>query len=235
MWRLACLLAFAGAVAAQLTLHVKCGQLTCQLDEYCSPETNRCASCSSVCNQSDHNYDSGLCLKQCQGYLLRKVGESSPVNGSVQREAKIALILSSVALAILLLVIVIWCKERFSWNYIKQKLLRAKARNKNRVTTYPGDIMHQNPHAEMPKPKPDLKLEIRNPEPKRIPQPLNPRDLDTRTSQAEKSQAATTPKTISTALSNRHPAEDTTLDFSYDNVAMNETPPEHVGLPTNRF
>lgn len=97
----------------------------------------------------------------------------------------------------------------------------------NRVKQYPGDLTHHNPHAEMPKPKPELKLEIRNPEPpKRNPQPLNARDLDTRTSGTEKSHGATTPKTISTALSNRHPAEDTTLDFSYDNMAMNVTPPE---------
>jgi hypothetical protein len=87
----------------------------------------------------------------------------------------------------------------------------------------------------MPKPKPDLKLEIRNPEPKRNPQPLNARELDNRASQADKSQGATTPKTMSTALSNRHPAEDTTLDFSYDNMAMNETPPEQIGVPSHRF
>lgn len=92
---------------------------------------------------------------------------------------------------------------------------------------YPGDLTHHNPHAEMPKARPELKLEIRNPEPpKRNPQPLNVRDLETRTSQTEKSQGATTPKTMSTALSNRHPAEDTTLDFSYDNMGMNVTPPE---------
>lgn len=78
----------------------------------------------------------------------------------------------------------------------------------------------------MGKPRPDLKLEIRPEPPKRSTQPLNVRDLETRTSQTEKSQGATTPKTMSTALSNRHPAEDTTLDFSYDNMGMNVTPPE---------
>lgn len=105
------------------------------------------------------------------------------------------------------------------------------------MKNYPTDLTHHNPHAEMPKPKPELKLEIRNSDPpKRNPQPLNARDLDTRTSQADKSQGATTPKTISTALSNRHPAEDTTLDFSYDNMAMNETPPEQTGgLSSHRF
>lgn len=97
----------------------------------------------------------------------------------------------------------------------------------NRVKQYPTDLTHHNPHAEMPKPKHDLKLEIRIPEPpkKNNSQPLNVRDLDTRT-QTEKSQGGSTPKTISTAISNRHPAEDTTLDFSYDNMGMNVTPPE---------
>lgn len=98
----------------------------------------------------------------------------------------------------------------------------------NRVNQYPNDLTHHNPHAEIPKGRPELKLEIRNPEPpKRAPQPLNVRDLENRTSQTEKSQGATTPKTMSTALSNRHPAEDTTLDFSYDNMGMNVTPPEN--------
>ncbi|CAH0745989.1 unnamed protein product [Diatraea saccharalis] len=238
MSRLVCLLAVVSVAVAELTFDgVRCGQLTCQLDEYCSPETNRCAACNVVCNRTHHNYDSGLCIKECQGYLLdlryqRRSDASSPSDyGSVQRQAQAALILSSVALAVLLLVVIIWCRGSFSWRYIKQKLQPAK----NRVRTYPGDIMHHNPHADMPKSKPELKLEIRNPEPKPNPQPLNPRDLDNRTSQPDKSQGATTPKTISTALSNRHPAEDTTLDFSYDNMAMNETPPEQIGLPTHRF
>lgn len=68
MWRVACLLGLASSVYSQLTLTgVKCGQLTCALGEYCSPETSRCASCADVCNSSHHNYDSGFCVKECQG------------------------------------------------------------------------------------------------------------------------------------------------------------------------
>ncbi|CAK1588247.1 unnamed protein product [Parnassius mnemosyne] len=231
MSRFACLLAVAGAASAQLTLDgIRCGQLTCQIDEYCSSETNRCAPCAVVCNKTHHNYDSGLCVKECQGYLLdlrymkRTEYQSPPVDvTSAQRQAQTALIVSGVALAILVLVLIIVCRGRFSWRYIKQKFQPSK----NRVKQYPTDLTHHNPHAELPKPKHELKLEIRNPEPpKRNPQPLNVRDLETRTSQTEKSQGATTPKTMSTALSNRHPAEDTTLDFSYDNIGMNVTPPE---------
>lgn len=105
----------------------------------------------------------------------------------------------------------------------------------NRVKQNPSGLTHHNPHAEMPKPKHELKLEIRNPTPpKRTNQPLNVNDLQTRTSQTEKSQGATTPKTVSTAISNRHPAEDTTLDFSYDNMGMNITPPEQPA-PSHKF
>ncbi|CAH2103780.1 unnamed protein product [Euphydryas editha] len=231
MFRYACILAIVGATAAQLTLDgIKCGQLTCQLDEYCSPETNRCAPCSVACNKSHHNYDSGLCIKECQGYLLdlrymlksESVAPPSDIS-SVQRQAQTALIVSSIALAVLLLFVIILCRGRLSWRYIKQKLQPSK----NRVKQYPTDLTHHNPHAELPKTKPELKLEIRNPEPpkRQNQQPLNVRDLDART-QTERSQGATTPKTMSTALSNRHPAEDTTLDFSYDNMGMNVTPPE---------
>ncbi|XP_023944426.1 protein grindelwald [Bicyclus anynana] len=233
MSRFACFLALAGAASAQLTLDgIRCGQLTCQLEEYCSPETNRCAPCSIVCNTTHHNHDSGLCVKECQGYLLdlryqRKSQETGPPSdiSSVQRQAQTALIISCVALAVLLIVLIIVCRGRLSWRYIKQKLQPSK----NRVKQQPTDLTHYNPHAEMPKPKPELKLEIRNPDPpkRQNQQPLNAKDLDTRT-QTEKSQGATTPKTISTALSNRHPAEDTTLDFSYDNMGMNVTPPEQA-------
>ncbi|VVC86273.1 unnamed protein product [Leptidea sinapis] len=204
MARLACFLTLVGLSAGQLTLDgIKCGQLTCQVEEYCSPETFRCAPCSIVCNKTHHNFDSGYLLDL--RYMLRS--DTAPPPSDI---------------SILLLVLVIVCRGRLSWRYIKQKLQPSK----NRVKQYPTDLTHHNPHAEMPKPKHDLKLEIRNPEPpKRQNQPLNVRDLDTRT-QTEKSQGATTPKTVSTAItSNRHPAEDTTLDFSYDNMGMNVTPP----------
>ncbi|CAG9558553.1 unnamed protein product [Danaus chrysippus] len=232
MFRLACFLASMSLASSQLTIDgIRCGQLTCTLEEYCSPETNRCAPCSIVCNNTHHNYDSGLCIKECQGYLLdlrymRRSEYADPPSNitSVQRQAQTALIVSIVALAVLILILIIVCRGKVSWQYIMKKLQPSK----NRVKHYPTDLTHHNPHAEMPKPKPELKLEIRNPEPpKRNPQPLNARDLDART-QTDKSQGATTPKTISTAISNRHPAEDTTLDFSYDNMGMNVTPPEQA-------
>lgn len=34
----------------------------------------------------------------------------------------------------------------------------------------------------------------------------------------------TTVQTVSTPISNRYPAEDTTLDYTYDNVALQITP-----------
>ncbi|KAG6442865.1 protein grindelwald [Manduca sexta] len=229
MSRLAYLLAVASA-SAQLTLDgIRCGQLTCQLDEYCSSETNRCAPCTTVCNKTHHNYDAGLCVKECQGYLLdlrylRRSETSPPQNdmSSVQRQAQTALIVSGVALAVLVLVLIILCRGKVSWQYLKQKCQPSK----NRVKQYPAELTHHNPHAESNS-KREFKLQIRDPAPsRRTSQPLNVKDLETRSSQTEKSQGALTPKTISTAISNRHPAEDTTLDFSYDNMGMNVTPPE---------
>ncbi|XP_013162050.1 PREDICTED: uncharacterized protein LOC106113724 [Papilio xuthus] len=239
MSRFTILLAVAGAASSQLTMDgVKCGQLTCLYEEYCSPETNRCAPCSAVCNKTHHNYDSGLCVKECQGYLLDlrylRRNEYEPPNSntdSAQRQAQTALIVSGVALAVLLLVLIIVCQRKITWRSIKQRFQPPK----NQIKHFPGDLTHHNAHADFPRPKHELKLEIRNPEPaKRTAQPLNVKDLETRTSQTDKSQGATTPKTVSTAISNRHPAEDTTLDFSYDNMAMNVNPPEQPES-TNRF
>lgn len=93
------------------------------------------------------------------------------------------------------------------------------------------DLTHHNPHAEAVKPKHELKLEIRNSDPSkradRQTQVLNVQALEKRRSDTEHSQGATTPKTMSTTCTNRHPAEDTTLDnpYSYDNMGMNVTPP----------
>ncbi|XP_053623946.1 protein grindelwald [Plodia interpunctella] len=225
MCRLLPFLAMATMASAQLTLDgVKCGQLQCQFNEYCSRDTNRCAPCDVVCNKSHHNYDAGLCVQDCQNYLmdlryLHNGGADSLKLQGVQKQAQAALIISVVALALLVVILIIICRGRYSWAYLKKKFQHTK----NRVNNHPAGLTHHNPHAEMVRPKPDTKLEIRNPD---RPQALNVRDLDTRTSQADRSQGAMTPKTVSTALSNRHPAEDTTLDFSYDNRALNVTPPE---------
>ncbi|XP_068633935.1 protein grindelwald [Battus philenor] len=232
MVRIGCFVVLVGLASAELSLYTtSCGQLTCQFDEYCSPETNRCASCAVVCNNTHHNYDSTLCIKDCQGFLLdlrylRRTEYEAPVfdASSAQRQARSALIVSGVALAVLLLILIIVCQGKFSWRTIKQRFQPPK----NRIKNFPADLTHCNPHAELPKPKPELKLEIRNPEPPKraTAQPLNPKDLETRTSQTDRSQGATTPKTVNTAVSTRHPAEDTTLDFSYDNMGMNVTPSE---------
>ncbi|KOB69521.1 Period protein, partial [Operophtera brumata] len=205
----------------QLTLDgIRCGQLTCPLEEYCSSETNRCAPCSIVCNKTHHNYDDYLLDLR---YMRRS--EESPAStdlSGVQRQATTSLIVSGVALAILVLILVIVCRGKFSWRYIKQKFQPAKVMS----TFLPIKKTHISLSGGVPK---FWSAKIRQPEPpKRTPQPLNVRDLETRTSQTEKSQGATTPKTMSTALSNRHPAEDTTLDFSYDNMGMNVTPPENT-------
>ncbi|XP_013184821.1 protein grindelwald [Amyelois transitella] len=228
MCRLAPLLAVAGLASASASAQlpdVKCGQLRCKANEYCSPDTNRCAPCDVICNRTHHNYDSGLCVQECQNYLLdlrylhQGDAEGSLKLQAVQRQAQAALIISVVSLALLALVLIIVCRGRYSWAYLKKKFQPTK----NRVNNHPAGLTHHNPHAEMIRPKPETKLEIRSPD---RPQALNVRDLDTRTSHADRSQGAMTPKTVSTALSNRHPAEDSTLDFAYDNRALNVTPPD---------
>ncbi|KAM3968791.1 grindelwald isoform 2-T2 [Aphomia sociella] len=237
MAKIAGLLTVAGIASAQLTLDgVRCGQLSCNFDEYCSPDTNRCAPCNIVCNKTHHNYDSGLCVKECQGYLLdlrylhNGHNAGPPAVGdynSVQHQAQAALIISVVSLAILVLILVILCRGKITWSYLKKKFQPAK----HRVSNHPNaGITHHNPHAEMGRPKPELKLEMHNSNART--QVLNARDLEART-HTEKSQGATTPKTVSTSLNNRHPAEDSTLDFSYDNRALNVLPSEETG--GNRF
>lgn len=77
-----------------------------------------------------------LKIKQLQfvKYLEKSRLEVAPQNviittfdsKGIQREAQTALILSGVALAVLVLVLIIVCRGRLSWRYIKQKLQPAK-------------------------------------------------------------------------------------------------------------
>jgi hypothetical protein len=45
----------------------RCGQLTCDLHQYCSQLASRCESCASICDETSHNYEQSLCTKSCQG------------------------------------------------------------------------------------------------------------------------------------------------------------------------
>lgn len=44
-----------------------CGTHMCLINQYCSKYNMQCADCSSICDQSSHNYEEELCLKDCQG------------------------------------------------------------------------------------------------------------------------------------------------------------------------
>ena len=46
---------------------VKCGSKFCKLDQFCSPHDGHCDDCSSICNQTTHNFDLQMCTAQCQG------------------------------------------------------------------------------------------------------------------------------------------------------------------------
>ncbi|KAK5645990.1 hypothetical protein RI129_004454 [Pyrocoelia pectoralis] len=198
-------------VKSDLTLTgPKCGARFCQMQEYCSNYDNQCHPCSQICNQSTHNYDPNICIKDCQDYLhdiryMRKdEGPSGKedLRGVVQKlqyMVTVTLTLTCFVLISLAFVIIfqIW-KWKKSNNITFANIcnkLRSKKSNDNKSAgngvPAPGQVNA----------KPDLRL-----------------DMPSTATHSEHS-----PATCTTSIS-RRPAEDSALDYAYDNRAMSSSP-----------
>lgn len=44
----------------------RCGTITCEENQYCSKIDTHCYDCSSICDESSHNYEEKVCVEQCQ-------------------------------------------------------------------------------------------------------------------------------------------------------------------------
>ncbi|XP_068903451.1 protein grindelwald isoform X2 [Tenebrio molitor] len=186
-----------------------CGQKICKRDEYCSQYHRSCESCSKICDNSTHNYDSKQCVKDCQDYLHDSlyVLKGGITNGddnlraTVQRLSHMVTVtLTLVCFMLIILAIVLsiqlyrWKKKKnITFDTIKNKIFAKKSESApNKCASAPNQTNIE---------KPDLRLEI----------------------PTESTHSGNSPVTVTTSIS-RRPAEDDTQDYAYDNPAMSGSP-----------
>ncbi|KAF7271777.1 uncharacterized protein LOC143193546 [Rhynchophorus ferrugineus] len=186
--------------SAGITLEgVKCGQKSCRLSEYCSNFDKTCQPCSSACDTSSHNYEKILCESQCQDYLHDFRYVTRDDNGNMRAtveslERKVTVTLTLVILVLFILAAVL-VFQLYRWKIKKNITWNAiKAKFLKRNND------NETASAPNENKKKDLRLEIPSP---------------TVT-------GGISPVTVSTSI-DRRPAEDSTLDFAYDNPAMTKT------------
>ncbi|CAG9862814.1 unnamed protein product [Phyllotreta striolata] len=187
------------------SLSVKCGVRNCSLDQYCSDFGTTCESCAVICDPTGINFSKSTCEKSCQTYLhdIRYVskngGGSSGSNDLKSRVDKLSQLVSvSLSLTILMLLVLICflCFQFYRW---KDKKNITLASLKQKIFGKRTDESQRpNNVSELDVRKGDLKLDMPS---------------------SNMSHSEHSPVTVTTSIS-RRPAEDSTLDYAYDNPAL---------------
>ncbi|KAI4500766.1 hypothetical protein M0802_003977 [Mischocyttarus mexicanus] len=217
----------------------KCGTIYCSSLEYCSRFDTLCRPCSTICNADDHNHQPEDCQKDCQEYILdqryalrkdlnqyalrEELNKYEELKGEVGRlRILLSVTLTLTCLAIMVIVCLlikafVQCNEigNAIRNVFSKKWVK-KATNNNKVQDDVESNNIKNPNNNQN----NLKLTM-------------PTISATISSSENTSNSNSTPNTTSTPLSRRHPSEDTTLDYAYDNPAMTPSP-EAAQLRTKR-
>ncbi|XP_060517764.1 protein grindelwald [Cylas formicarius] len=180
-----------------------CGQKTCKVGQYCTFD-KACESCAQICNASHHNFEKQLCEEKCQDYLhdARYVHKEDydDLKGTVGKLS--SMVSATLTLVCFMLIILgcLLCFQLYRWK-VKKNITLEIIRNK--IFGSKGDNVDSpssNSVGDDNK-KRDLRLEMPSPT----------------------VHSGNSPVTVSTSIS-RRPAEDSTLDYAYDNPAMAKTP-----------
>ncbi|KAI7815693.1 protein grindelwald [Rhyzopertha dominica] len=184
-----------------------CGEKRCKINEFCSRSDSFCKPCADICDRKSHNYEEKDCVADCQDYLhdllyVRRdgLGDGGDLRATVQKLHTMVTI-TLILLCFLLLIIV---------GFVIMRILRWK-RNKNvtwstlrnKLFSKKSDTASKTPTTvTVTNGKADLRLEIPGPG----------------------TQSDHSPVTATTTIS-RRPAEDSALDYAYDNPAMTNSSP----------
>ncbi|XP_066587923.1 protein grindelwald [Prorops nasuta] len=222
----------------------KCGQKMCSTIEYCSPFDSQCKPCADICERSNHNFQPEICVKDCQEYLhdqryVLRVDLSSyeDLTDEVHRLKTLLSITLTLTCVAILAIMYLVGKAYFKWKTIKSACQRTfankkwikKATSKNKIRDdVETGVAKQN----------GLKLAMPTISATVAPPQVTGNNNGSSSSSSRNSSGSTnaskeTPNTSSTPLSRRHPSEDTTLDYAYDNPAMTPSP-DTVQLKTKR-
>ncbi|CAL7952538.1 unnamed protein product [Xylocopa violacea] len=219
---------------------VECDEKYCSTHEYCSPYDKHCKPCSSICD-SPGEIVSAECVSDCQEYLHDKryvlLEQYKEEVGRLW-----ILVVISMAMALLSLLSIVYAfVHRFArWDKIRaavgrtftgsKRIERTENGNNNdnrRKDAEDAELGAASRHNGLKLTMPTISASVA---PSRHAEPSS-------ASRNENGSGSgidnVTPNTTSTTLSRRHPSEDTTLDYAYDNPAMTPSP-EAVQLRPKR-
>ncbi|XP_055851771.1 protein grindelwald [Episyrphus balteatus] len=196
------------AIQQSLALGQMCNNAkVCSLEEYCSTFSERCEKCEEICDTISHNFHESDCNKYCPAYG-NDINLNAQFRVMMEKQDMIFIIL------IVLLVIVIisngikiirWLKKRRIVSKFLKKLTSMKEKNAKELNA--GTIANvMNMHeAERP-----------------------PSQIYSVTGME-----GSTVLTVTTPVSTRYPAEDstTTTEYSYDNAGLQVTPSSNKPHP----
>ncbi|XP_076249483.1 uncharacterized protein LOC143188870 [Calliopsis andreniformis] len=225
-----------------------CGDVRCSSYEYCNDYHSQCEPCSSICDENDKNYQIEVCQRKCQAYvrhmrfLLRVQYEN--LQGEVERLWTLVTIAITTACLSLLVTLCLLVKRLACWKKLCNAFRRTftgkwlkrtnNVVNANNNATSNNNNRETQSDAEAGVPRQNgLKLTMPTISATVAPSRNSSGNGNSSGSGSATGVTNTTPNTTITTLSRRHPSEDTTLDYAYDNPAMTPSP-EAVQLRTKR-
>ena len=243
---LALALSTIGAAGAALNPEgVECGDVRCTTVEYCSHHDKHCKPCSNICNVTGRNYEPVECNTDCQEYLHDQryvlLEQYDDLRGEVGRLWILVAVSTTAAVLSLLSSMYLLAKMFPRWVKTRAALARiftgkctkkannginrrSHNNNNNKVQedAESGTVKHNGLKLTMP----TISASVA---PSREPERGTGNESGTASGSGSRSGSGsglcnTTPNTTTTSLSGRHPSEDTTLDYAYDNPAMTPSP-----------
>ncbi|KYN44686.1 hypothetical protein ALC56_00681 [Trachymyrmex septentrionalis] len=206
----------------------RCGDIFCNISQYCSPFDLHCKPCADACNATSHNYQPDECKKDCQFYLhdqryIQRMDQSrqyDDLREEVER-LKYRFVITTILTCFSLLgMLYLLARTLIRWKRIQESLqtifrrnIKVKQANKNKVQ---DDVEAANKQNGLKLTIPSISATVEQ-ESKII-------ENNNSNSNSNSNGINTTPNTTSTPLSRRHASEDTTLDYAYDNPAMTPSP-----------
>ncbi|XP_076640476.1 uncharacterized protein LOC143352100 [Colletes latitarsis] len=249
-------LVIAGRTAGGLSPEgVMCGGNRCSTVEYCNRYVGHCKPCSSICNVDSSNYQPVECLSDCQEYLHDKryvlLKQYEDLRGEVRRLWIFVAIAIAVGLVSLLTTMYLLTTRFAKWKKLRGAFRRAftgnwikTTRNGNDNNNHSNNNNINNNNKKNNRAQDDPEMGTSRQNGLRLAMPTisasvaPSRVVGNANANGSGSGSGIgidngTPNTTSTSLSGRHPSEDTTLDYAYDNPAMTPSP-ESVQIRTNR-
>ncbi|XP_030384306.1 protein grindelwald [Scaptodrosophila lebanonensis] len=190
-----------------------CHGKVCRGDEYCSPFTENCVACASICDDASHNYQADTCAKECADYKKYEPLKAEIQNIQTTQNLILLLLIILLALVVIryLLKFARWLRHTRCVPQLLKKLQPKQQRQQPNHVTANGKDLNATTIQNINAINRDIERE--------------PSTMYSVAGAAEGSVL-----TMTTPVSTRYPAENSTTpttlvtEYSYDNQAMVVTP-----------